>query len=99
MKKIMKQNVLFALGLMTALSLSGCQSKQTDTESEALRQQIPQLEQQIQNLNSRSAPTARALPKTIRHPLRHRQKTMPLRKLRRQMRLRQIRRLLLLPTP
>ena len=50
MKKIMKQNVLFALGLMTALSLSGCQSKQTDTESEALRQQITQLEQQIQNL-------------------------------------------------
>ncbi|MCI9008581.1 MAG: hypothetical protein HFI13_10785 [Lachnospiraceae bacterium] len=68
MKKIMKQNVLFALGLMTALSLSGCQSKQTDTESEALRQQITQLEQQIQNLEQQISSDSESTPENNTAP-------------------------------
>ena len=68
MKKIMKQNVLFALGLMTALSLSGCQSKQTDTESEALRQQITKLEQQIQNLEQQISSDSESTPENNTAP-------------------------------
>ena len=68
MKKIMKQNVLFALGLMTELSLSGCQSKQTDTESEALRQQITQLEQQIQNLEQQISSDSESTPENNTAP-------------------------------
>lgn len=64
----MKQNVLFALGLMTALSLSGCQSKQTDTESEALRQQITQLEQQIQNLEQQISSDSESTPENNTAP-------------------------------
>lgn len=47
----MKQNILLIPAVVAALSVTGCQSgSNTDAENEALRRQISQLEQQVNDL-------------------------------------------------
>lgn len=46
----MKQKYLLIFGITTALSLTGCGSGSTNTETEALEEQILQLQQQISDL-------------------------------------------------
>ena len=48
-----KRNIL-ALGMITAFLLTGCRTTNDQTENEALKQQIAQLEQQIADLSQNS---------------------------------------------
>lgn len=50
MKRTMKKEIAIAVGLSALLLLSGCQSGSGDAETEALKKQIGQLEQQIADL-------------------------------------------------
>lgn len=49
----MTQKILLSFAVLTAFSLTGCQSGKTNDETEALRQQITQLEQQIKDMEDR----------------------------------------------
>ncbi len=51
----MKQKYLLLFGIITALALTGCQSGSTDAETEALREQISQLQQQINDLEQQQS--------------------------------------------
>ena len=46
----MKKNMLLTMGIIIALSLSGCQKNTSDAETEALKEQITELQQQITEL-------------------------------------------------
>lgn len=51
----MKKNFLLLPGIAAALSLAGCRSGNTNAETEALREQIAQLQQQISDLEQQAA--------------------------------------------
>lgn len=55
-----KRNLLLIAGMMTALLLTGCQSNTSNSETEALKQQIAQLEQQVASLEQQGAESASA---------------------------------------
>lgn len=48
----MKKRTLLAIGAVTVLLLTGCQSSSSNAETEALKEQVAQLEQQIADLQT-----------------------------------------------
>ena len=48
----MKKRTLLAIGAITVLLLTGCQSSSSNAETEALKEQVAQLEQQIADLQT-----------------------------------------------
>ena len=72
----MKKRTLLAIGAITVLLLTGCQSSSSNAETEALKEQVAQLEQQIadlqtalttprrQTIQQRRTPRRQILPRT-----------------------------------
>ncbi|MCM1254373.1 MAG: hypothetical protein NC321_16260 [Clostridium sp.] len=54
MKKIMKKKVTIAAGMTVFVLLTGCQSASDSAETEALKEQINQLEQQVAELQQQN---------------------------------------------
>ena len=48
----MKKRTLLAIGAVTVLLLTGCQSSSSNAETEALKEQVAQLEQQIADIQT-----------------------------------------------
>ena len=61
----MKKKSLLFISILAALCMNGCQSRQPDPETEALREQITQLQQQISDLQEQIASGSAETPQEI----------------------------------